>query len=61
MSIVEIMELLNLKDRKYFARKYLKPSIDGGYVELTIPEKPTSINQRYMRTERGKMLSFGLQ
>jgi len=54
MSRTEIMEVLVLKDRKHLAQKYLKPAIDGGYIELIIPEKPTSRNQKYKRTERGK-------
>lgn len=53
MSRADIMEVLALKDRKYLAQKYLKPAIDGGYIELTLPEKPTSRNQQYRRTERG--------
>ena len=56
MSRAEIMDLLNLKDRKYLAKKYLKPAIEGGYITLTLPNKPTSKNQKYKRTERGKKI-----
>ena len=54
MSRTEIMEVLVLKDRKHLVKKYLKPAIDEGYIELTLPYKPTSRNQKYKRTERGK-------
>ena len=57
MSRVEIMEFLELKDRKYFTLKYLTPAIDEGYIELTIPNKPRSINQKYKRTGRGEDVS----
>jgi len=54
MSRSEIMEVLSLKDRKHLVQKYLKPAIDGGYIALTLPEKPTSRNQKYKRIERGE-------
>ncbi|WP_350309920.1 Fic family protein [Pseudoalteromonas sp. SCSIO 43095] len=34
--------LLGLKDRKHFRERYLKPAIDAGIIEMTIPEKPNS-------------------
>ena len=49
MSRVEIMGRLNLRDKKYFVQKYLNPAIDGGYIELTLPNKPTSRNQKYRK------------
>jgi ATP-dependent DNA helicase RecG len=54
MSRAKIMELLEIKDRKYLVQKYLKPAIDKGYIELTIANKPTSKNQKYRLTEHGK-------
>ena len=49
----ELQELLNLSDRKYFRNNYLQPAIDDGYIELTIPDKPTSSNQKYRLTQKG--------
>lgn len=42
----EIMRALGLADRKSFGERYLKPALDAGLIEYTIPEKPTSRNQR---------------
>jgi len=48
----EIMNALGLKDRETFYNNYLKPAIKDGYVKYTIPEKPRSPKQRYVRTEK---------
>lgn len=46
----ELMELLDLKSRSSFRENYLLPAIKGGFVEMTLPDKPNSRNQRYVRT-----------
>jgi len=43
----EIQNFLGIKDRKYFTTKILNPLVKGGLLKLTIPEKPTSPNQKY--------------
>jgi len=43
----EIQEFLGLKDRSYFANSILKPLIKGNLLNLTMPDKPTSPNQKY--------------
>jgi len=43
----EIQEKLGLKDRKSFSNRYLKPALEAGLIEMTIPDKPTSRLQRY--------------
>jgi hypothetical protein len=47
-SMTEIMEHTGLKDREHFRREILKPLIDQGYPQLTIPDKPTSRLQKYV-------------
>ena len=47
MTSLEIMEKLGLSHRKTFRDNYLNPALDLGLIEMTIPEKPTSKNQRY--------------
>ncbi len=49
----EIMSALELKDRESFYNTYLKPAIKEGYIKYTIPEKPRSPKQKYVRTEKG--------
>ncbi|WP_321419573.1 Fic family protein [uncultured Methanomethylovorans sp.] len=38
---------MGLKDREYFRLEILNPLIQEGKLHLTIPEKPTSPNQKY--------------
>ena len=49
MSAVEIMELLGLKSRDGFRKNYLAAALEAGLIGMTIPEKPTSKNQRYYK------------
>jgi ATP-dependent DNA helicase RecG len=50
----EIMELLKLKHREHFRSNILKPMIENGLLELTIPNKPKSPNQKYKSTRKIK-------
>lgn len=43
----DIQEFLRLKDRRYLANIVLKPLVSGNLLKLTIPDKPTSPNQKY--------------
>lgn len=52
----EIQEKLKLSDRKNFTDNYLKPALEKGLIEMTMPEKPQSGNQKYRLTELGKQL-----
>ena len=56
MNRQEIQEKLNLSDRENFRSNYLKPALDLGFVEMTIPDKPNSSLQRYRLTILGKQL-----
>lgn len=42
----ELQELLGLKDRKSFKTVYIDPALKSGYIEMTLPETPTSKNQK---------------
>lgn len=48
-SSKELMERLGLRSREGFRRNYLRPAIESSLVCMTIPEKPSSKNQRYVR------------
>ncbi len=45
---------LGIKDRKYFYKTYLKPALNGGFIEYTIPDKPKSKLQQYRLTKLGR-------
>lgn len=44
-----LMEKLGLKSKEGFRRNYLRPAVDMNLVRMTIPDKPNSRNQRYMK------------
>ena len=45
----QLMEKLELKSREGFRRNYLKPALELNLVSMTIPDKPNSTNQRYIK------------
>ena len=44
-----LMEKLGLKSKEGFRRNYLRPAIDMNLIRMTIPDKPNSRNQRYLK------------
>ena len=44
----EIMAYLGLKDRRNFYIKYMRPLLDSGKLQMTIPDKPNTKNQKYI-------------
>ena len=53
MNRREILEALGLSDRKSMTKRYLRPALAAGLIEMTIPDKPNSRNQKYRLTEKG--------
>ena len=45
----EMMDFLQLSDRKHFASHYLKSLLEAGKIAMTIPDKPRSRNQKYVK------------
>lgn len=56
MDRQEIQNKLGLSHRENFRSNYLKPALDIGFVEMTIPDKPNSSLQKYRLTILGKQL-----
>ena len=52
----EILLVLGLKDEKNLRELYIKPALQSGLVELTIPDKPTSSKQQYRIPEKRKLI-----
>ena len=50
MTANEIMFKLDIKHKDTLRNKYLNCAIRDGYVQMTIPDKPKSKNQRYYKT-----------
>lgn len=44
-----LMEKLGLKSKEGFRRNYLRPALDKNLIQMTIPDKPNSKNQRYFK------------
>lgn len=44
-----LMEKLGLKSRETFRKNYINPAMELQLVKMTIPEKPRSKNQRYIK------------
>ena len=51
-SKTEIMRHCGYQDSKHFTRKYLKPLLESGQLQMTLPEKPQSHNQKYVTVQK---------
>lgn len=51
LSASELMARLHLKHRPTFRKNYLKPALAKGLIEMTVPDKPNSKNQKYRKTK----------
>jgi ATP-dependent DNA helicase RecG len=54
MTIKELMEKLQIKHRPTFLYNYIRPAIDFGLIEMTVPNKPNSKNQKYRLSNVGR-------
>ena len=48
-SGTKLMEKLGLKSKEGFRRNYLCPAMESNVIRMTIPDKPNSRNQRYVK------------
>jgi hypothetical protein len=52
MNRIELQQALKLTDREHFRINYLIPALEDEWIEMTIPEKPKSRNQKYRKTKK---------
>lgn len=48
-TTIELMDKVGIKSRASFKKNYLDPLLESGIIEMTIPDKPMSRNQRYIK------------
>jgi len=51
-NINDIMKKYGYKDIKHFKENYIYPLIAEGKLRMTIPDKPTSPKQKYIRVNK---------
>ena len=56
MNRQDIQNKLGLSHRENFRSNYLKPALEQGFIEMTIPNKPNSSLQKYRLSILGKQL-----
>ena len=61
MSRTELMERLGLRHNQTFRGNYLHPALINNLIEMTLPDKPKSIKQKYRLTAKGKALQNELK
>jgi hypothetical protein len=49
MSAKQLMDKLNLKSALSFRKNYINPALEAGLIKMSLPNKPTSKNQKYYR------------
>jgi ATP-dependent DNA helicase RecG len=58
---VELQQILELKDEKNFRENYQQKALKLELIEMTIPDKPNSKNQKYRLTAKGRVLKEKLK
>ncbi len=56
MSRQQLQAALDLTDRRSFRSRYLVPALNAGLIEMTLPGKPNSRQQKYRLTASGNRL-----
>lgn len=60
-SVVNMLTFMGLSDRTKFRNKYINPLLKAGILEMTIPDKPNSQNQKYRLTPKGLQMQEALR
>ena len=48
------MKISGRTNRTKFRNQVLRPLLEDGFMEMTIPDKPSSSKQQYRTTEKGR-------
>ncbi|MEO6324311.1 MAG: Fic family protein, partial [Thermoanaerobaculia bacterium] len=56
LSSADLARNLGLRDRKHLRERYLAPCLEERLIEMTIPDRPKSRDQRYRLTATGRQL-----
>ena len=51
LSTAALMERLGLSHRPNFRKNYLRPAQEHGLIEMTLPDRPNSRNQKYRKKQ----------
>ena len=52
----DLTDTIGINSRRKYLRNVITPAIEAGLIERTIPDKPTSRNQKYRLTDKGRQL-----
>lgn len=55
LSMKELMERMEFKHRPTFVKNFLKPALEGGFLQLLHPETPKHPKQKYLLSLKEKM------
>jgi ATP-dependent DNA helicase RecG len=55
----QLQAAAGMKHREHFRKAYVEPLVNAGWIERTIPNKPTSRLQRYRLTDKGRVWLAG--
>lgn len=51
-KLSEIMKIMNYKHKSNFKKKYINPLLDENKLQMTVPDKPNSQNQKYIANKK---------
>lgn len=61
LSREELQDKVGINNRDYFRKAYINEALKLELIEMTIPDKPNSKNQKYRLTDKGKALKEQLK
>jgi len=53
VKMKDLISITGFKHRTNFKKNYINPLVNDGLLALTVPDKPSSPNQRYITTKKG--------